>query len=841
MTSSLARALQRRAAALRIVAVVLSGAASLCYQVAWTRRLVTITSATATSQALVLAVFMAGLGIGALFGGRIATRMARPILGYAAVELAAAALALLAAPMIDLAVALRPTLGAAQLVLVAAYFLVVTTLLGMSLPFLIEQAHADDPAGERGRAVSALYGCNTLGAAIGCLVAGFAAIEHLGLSRTVWLGAALALAAALLGAATARPRRAADDAVLLEAGAIERRWLAAAFAAGAVGLAVEVLWTRLFGLIVPNTVYAISQVLAAVLLGIALGAALAHRIARRAAGSGDPAAVATRAAGLVAGLGAALLAVVPHLLVALAGDADAQKELAAGRAAPPMLALLVLLVVVSALVAAVLPLLVIASRVGRGTRAFAALYAANTAGSVVGSLAAGFALLPALGARASGLLLELTLLALAGALLARQPRLRAVTAAVLASCVFLHLSHDVPRELYRARLPADARILEFREGVESNVMVTEDGRTGERNLWIGSIWVAGSRGPHAAFGHIPGLLVERPRRVLGIALGTGQTFAAVFAHGAERFDCVEIDAGVVELSRRWFGEANRGLLDDPRVHVHIEDGRAFMRETDEKFDLIVLEPLQSWTLGTTNLYSREFYAEARRILAPGGVVAQWIPFYGQDAAETRAMVRTGLDVFPHASLWLVLKDGVAVFSNDPFALSLPALERRIHARGFAADLLRFPAGSIGDLASYVLLGTRGLRAWTDGAEVITDDRPFLEFRAARAIGTANKFAAIVDTIRPFLDDLGAYQTDTLPSAVADLAAADRLRRAAFDLLTTPPDRHAERVARLEEVADPRSVRWRSLYKREVDAWLGTFPPGDPRAADVIARARRVLP
>src|SRR5262249_24416153 len=149
--------------------------------------------------------------------------------------------------------------------------------------------------------------------------------------------------------------------------------------------------------------------------------------------------------------------------------------------------------------------------------------------------------------------------------------------------------------------------------------------------------------------------VENPRVATGIALGTGQTFAAALDHGFETLHRVEINRGVIDISSRWFKEANRGLLHNPHVRVHRDDGRAFLRQTEEKSDLIVLEPLQAWTAGTTNLYARDFYEEVKQALVDHGVVAQWIPFYGQGPEETKSMVQTALDVFPNGFLFM---DGV---------------------------------------------------------------------------------------------------------------------------------------------------------------------------------------
>src|SRR5262245_39147891 len=83
-----------------LAAVILSGAASLMYQVAWTRRLASVTSVTVTAQALVLSTFMAGLGLGAYWAGRYARRLRQPLLAYAVAETLAALLAAVSIPLI---------------------------------------------------------------------------------------------------------------------------------------------------------------------------------------------------------------------------------------------------------------------------------------------------------------------------------------------------------------------------------------------------------------------------------------------------------------------------------------------------------------------------------------------------------------------------------------------------------------------------------------------------------------------------------------------------------------------------------------------------------------------
>jgi len=845
-------------------AVALSGAAGLVYQVAWTRRVASVTSATATAQAVVLAVFMAGLGLGALLAGRRARTLRRPLLAYAAVEVAAAVLASASIPLIGGSDAVRAgaaALGAGpraalwtQIAALGSWLLLPTTLMGASIPLVIEAVERRGLGAERAaRTMSALYATNTLGAAAGCLLSGFVAVEALGLLRTTWLGAGGALAAAALalrldrrsaeGGAPA-PREELAPARFAARGGL---WQAAAVA-GFVGLGIEVVWTRILSLVVLNTVYAFTQVLAAVLLGIALGAALARAWIRGAHREPDPqAALARRAAG--AALGAALLfAWVPAAVIALARAPQLQLELASGLSWRANGALLLLLAPPSALVAALLPLLVAIARArARGAESFALLYAANTAGSVAGSAAAGFVLLPLLGSAGSNAALLVLSVALAFWLLSRSGveaarglRGRLAFGALAAAGIAPALAVGLPRAVYEARLEEGTRILDFREGAQSDVMVTEDAK-GIRRIWINSSWVAGTGGGHRSLGHVPALLVAEPRRALGIALGTGQTFASVHRHGIETLDCVEIDAGVIELSTRWFAEANGRLFERPGVVLHHDDGRAFLRATRERFDLVVLEPLQAWSAGTSNLYSKEFYEEAKAVLAPGGVVAQWIPFYGQGVDETRAMVRAAREVFPQASLWLDDHDGILALQAEPFALDPDAIRARVEARGLRDELALNSWQETEDLLSLFVLGPDGLDAWQRGAPLLTDDRPFLEFAAARDLGR-DTYQPILRSIAPHLDEPARYLPPHASGAPREWAArALRIRTALLGERSLPRERAHERAAALEPAlaSTPSSRLVRRRYRNLVLEWATGLERAG-RLAEAEAVYRRAL-
>jgi spermidine synthase len=842
------------------VAVTFSGAASLIYQVAWTRRLISITSATALAQAVVLAVFMAGLGFGAVIAARRVGRVARPFRAYAAVEIGAALAAIVSIPLIDGAGVLRASFGPSssamwiELAGVAGFLLIPTTLLGASLPLVLEglerRARSENAAAPQ--AVGLIYGLNTLGAALGCTLAGFYSIEHLGLRASTAAGAGLATVAAILAATASSPGVAPASNIATDPRdpPIEIRWWVLSVISGFVGLGAEVICTRLLASVVYNTVYAFSEVLIGVLLGIAAGGFIAA-VAARQRSAIDLATRAARTAGLLQAAAAVLWALLPSLLLAVAAPsfklhlAEVPGWWVGGTA-------IAAIAVPMALTSAALPLLVTATARDRSASTLGLLYGANTFGGVAGSLLIGLWALPWLGIHWT--LSLLVLLGLAGGIVllwpsAGQRHATAIGALTTATALALLASYRLPIDIYRATLPADEKILELKEGLRGDVFVTDDPR-GRRRLWINSAWVAiaggGAGYGHLVLGDFPALLHPHPSTALGIALGSGQTFGALLSHDMTRLDCVEINRDVVELSRTWFSDFNHGLFDRPEVGVRIDDGRAFLRATPERYDLVVLEPLQAWSAGTSNLYSEEFYRDAARVMGDDGILLQWIPFYGQGAAETKAMVKSGQAVLPHASLWLAGNDGMLILHKSSQMLDPEEIERRLTAAGPAERMRRFGLESGADLLSHVVLGPRGVRTWVADAEVITDDRPFLEFAAARHLGRRS-VTQIAQTLESVVatDDLSDYLSASSTVGSAAIAEVRSVRRTILATMGEPDRAYEQRAVIYERGLHeaPGSLRLRNYYRSHVAAWIRELRArrGPPEAiAAIEQRAAEAL-
>jgi len=734
----------RRTRTLLAAIFTVSGACALAYQVLWIRSLSHVFGVTTAAMSVVLSTFMAGLALGSFLVGRRADAVRRPLRTYAYIELALGAAALAVPWGIDAARAfhvgfLPHDLGpmarlAAQAAEVSVVLLVPTTLMGATLPLLSAWISRD--ADRRGRDLGLLYALNAGGAALGCTLTGMYAIEALGLSATNRVAAfgnlVVAVGALLLDRADSPSPAPAEETVIRP----PRWWsqqtvLVVAGACGALSLAWEVVWVRLLSQLVLTTTYAFTCVLAVVIAGLAAGSLA---VARRADRAADPGLLFGRIE-LVQAI--ACFGAFP-LLAFAAADPRRLEYLTTELSALPVL-VLALAGVPAFCMGATYPVLARLVADGRTDvgRSVARMYSTNTIGGIVGAAVGGFLLIPYAGVLGAVLLLALCNAALG--LWALRPRSEAPLLrrpVDLVAIVLTLLAVDTSRgahleHLFQARLPPDGRIVDMRETSVSTAMVSVQGVAGVRRVWINSCWVAGTGGSHRMLGHYSMLFARAPERVLGIAFGTGQSFGTTLLYEPDSIDVVDIDPGVVELGGTYFADVNSNLLNRPNVELHLADGREFLTRTKERFDVILMEPLQPWSVGTVNLYTVEFYREALRALDDGGVMAQWLPIFDITPEATRAALAAVAEVFPEVYVFFDHRELWIVGALEPPDLAV--MERRAAEAGIAEGLRSVGYVGVESVLSSLVLDAAGVRELAGTTSPLSDDRPFIEFESPRVM------------------------------------------------------------------------------------------------------------
>ena len=777
-------------------ALLLSGASALIYEIVWLRLLKLVFGDTVFAVSTVLSAFMAGLGIGSYVFGRLIDR--RPWSGfryYAAMEIGIGIYALFVPALLDSLVPVGVwiteqyrtsfyTLGLLRFALSFALLLPPTILMGGTLPVVVRQfvRHASVVGRNAGR----LYAVNTLGAAVGCLSAGFVLVGTLGVHGTTTLAATSNILAGLAVFAVsglARDLPQGEDAEKSRAKARAERpffasgllraipWIYAL--SGFSALALEVVWVRMLAILTNMHVQSFTIMLAILLSGIAIGSAaytrwLAGRIN-----------AVHWLIGLELSIGVWALVSVPLFRgnppVLLPPHAPFPGfDVPAPRVAFTVIVPSLVLVLIPALAMGIIfPLLVdfYASSLDKIGRHFGKLYGANTFGGIMGSFAGGFILLPFLGIQASMTLLGTLSIAIAWLLLVLSPglRFRAAAAALIAVVLLLVGALNAPSyDLPPVRgFEPPWRLIYYREGRSASTRVFENEQTGVRELFADSWSIASTdhwtMKIQTMLANLPLLLHRHPEQVLIIGFGTGTTSGAAMHHNV-KVDAVELVVNQRD-SARLFSHVNHDILDNrwrSKFTLHIDDGRNWLLTKRQTYDVISRDALLAKP--SQDLFSREFFQLTRQRLKPAGVFCGFLPFDSEYTAKR--ILAAFHSVYPDGSLWYVAPNVLLTLGTDGrLGIDYQQMKARMSDPGVQHDLGTVNLGEPIDLLSTFLMAGDDLAQFVSGYDAATDEKPlgFLntpDFGSPRDIKSlTNELVRHRTSIAPYLHDIAESQAE----------------------------------------------------------------------------------
>jgi spermidine synthase len=770
----------------------LSGASGLILELLWTRMLTLVFGSTALAVSTVLTAYMGGLGLGSYLAGKFSDRLKDPVLAYALAEAAIGIYALAVPWMIGFYPGLNQWLWASfgdryTLLSVLRFFasagllIVPTTLMGATLPILARYfVSRPFELGRISLRLGTLYAVNLFGAVAGSFFAGFVFLPLVGVHKTNWLAASfdMSLAVAILAArqyfrSHPRPVKASLDELAAAQGAAPaaapisttttaRRIVMFAFAvSGATAMVLQVLWTRALAVIIGSSVFSFTIILLAFLIGLGSGSAAFGRLVGR---FRDPVrSLALVHLGIVACIGLSYLItdrlpfVFTYLLSSTLVSADAvltsQFVLACLTVLPSTF-----------LMGAIFPITVrvVTGDLATVGRDVGFAYALNTVGAIVGSFFSGFVILPGLGlqrgiylAAVIDLVLAMLLFAVAPGL-ARMRRLLGMATAVAMALVALALPRwnltNFSIGFFRISMARDyiemvehrhqrkkwqtPKLVYFKDGIATTVSVDRWGKVlSLKNNGKVDASNDADMPTQISVGLLPLLLYNgvHPPKVALIGYGSGVTAGAVTQYPIASLEVVELEPAIYEAAH-FFDDVNHRPTENPKVKAIVGDGRNFLSQRKDRFDVVISQPSNPWITGVSNLFTREYFQSVKARLADDGIFCQWAQLYEMAPWNIKAIYRTLADEFPYVMVFAaedLSSDTILVASRKPIDLDIRKIARAFQNPVTAAEAKRAGFDSPHDVLAFLLLGPEEMRSFTAGARLNTDDNALIEFAAPR--------------------------------------------------------------------------------------------------------------
>jgi spermidine synthase len=851
-----------------------SGFASLVFEILWSRQFVTVFGNSSYAISVVLSAYMAGIGLGGIFGGQLADRTQNRSGIYAMILGFIAIWALFIPLMLDWLRTVVPTLAflttdyllismITRFILSFAILGIPSFMMGITLPLLVRML-----TGSReyiGLNVGMLYAVNTLGAAFGCFAAGIWMIDTLGLGNMnlVAVGINIILAVvilllwkpinSLLQLALNKSDKARffqEERNILSPEYEIPGWffLVVAFFNGVVALASEILWMRYLSFLA-SVAYVFPVLLSIYLLGVGIGS-LIYRLF----------AVKIKYPIKVLGLVEILLALsIPATFVFSAYVYTAGYPTSVDFRVMAF----VVMFVPTVLMGIAFPLL--CSVFGRSLqtlgRNIGKLYAINTVGTVVGSLLPVFVFIPTLGIQRSFLFVSLIYGAIGIFLLTYngvRKQWRRITLSVvyaLALLVFLIVPSDLCQRVFMSTsfyLSKHTDILFYREGRTGTAIVTLDKINSCKTVYINGV----SEVPllyttqlcFRMIGDLGPMLHPHPDEVLMICFGGGIAAGATACLPEVRsLTVVDMERSVVEAAKL-LKEENNNLLENSTVKVVIDDGRNYLLMSRRNWQVIVSDATHPKSSDSWVLYTEEFYRLARKHLTDKGVFVQWVPLHNLSTAEFKMIVRTFQAVFPNISLWIV--HGVeerATFSSyallvatmSPLKINLDDLRERLNAERVREDLRPYGLHNLSGFLSTFLCAEDRLRRWVGKGPINTDNLPYTHYETYYSKGPVLSDAELIE----LMEDIWPYLTNTDPdqdakqlreelSIYAEVNRLALLGRLSEAYVLLPDDIRCSRMLRIYEEWPNYIQKLVNMYREDPLALLmiAGRPPGSIQSA-----------
>jgi spermidine synthase len=530
---------------------------------------------------------------------------------------------------------------------------------------------------------------------------------------------------------------------------------------GATAMTLQVLWTRALAVIIGSSIFSFTIILLAFLVGLGSGSAVFGRLVTR---FRDPVrGLALTHLGIVTCIGLSYLItdrlpfIFTYLLSSTLVSADAVLTC--------QFALACLTVLPSTfLMGAIFPITVrvVTGDLATVGRDVGFAYALNTVGAIIGSFFSGFLILPSLGLQRGiylAAVVDLGLAVLLFSVASNLPRARrmigmatAVAMALVAlalprwnltsfSIGFFRISMardyiDMVELRHQKKKWQSPKLVYYKDGIATTVSVDQWGKVfSMKNNGKVDASNDADMPTQISVGLLPLLLYNNDHapKVALIGYGSGVTAGATTQYPIAGLEVVELEPAIYEAAH-FFDNVNHRPTENPRVKAIAGDGRNFLSQRRDLYDVIISQPSNPWITGVSNLFTREYFQSVKSRLADDGIFCQWAQLYEMAPWNIKAIYRPLAGEFPYVMVFAaedLSSDTILIASRKPIELDIRKIARAFQNPITAAEAKRAGFDSPHDVPAFLLLGSEELRSFVAGAQLNTDDNALIEFAAPR--------------------------------------------------------------------------------------------------------------
>ncbi len=708
------------------LALFLAGVSFLVYEVVWDRILSLYLGVTVYASTIVVSSYMAGLALGAYFIGRAAGKVKNaPV--FLALLLSSAGLVNTGVYfLLHLLPGIAGTWQSYVFSLTTVFFS--AFIIGGVMP-VVSRIYAG-LGGSSSQSIGNTFAADTVGSASGGILAGFFLLGYAGMRCSVILMSVLNIFLAVIiffFINTIPEKQEAVRQTKKEASPLSSMSIfLITFVTGLTGLSAQIVWMRIFRIYLTNTSYTFSLIVSVVIFGYFVGSIIFKKFYPKETEAGKVLIMSLFIYGLFFVSGVIIFINAPGLIIIPLHETLSDPAL---RIMLPPVILSLITVLPQSIISGFLFTSVIEAYKGKNiSERFGRVYFYNTAGAFIGPFLAAFVLIPYAGVVRSLIVLSFLSCSTAACLSFKYRKkstlfnfISAGVTTVLLAALFIPQIKVMPPSFSIS----EREILYYKETVEATLVVGKDKTTGLKYTYFNNNSVIGSSYDAVKavklLGHLPFLASKVPEKALIVGFGIGVTTSTVLLHPEVRsVICVELAEDLKEAAVL-YEDINNDVVNDPRLTIIGDDGRHFLQNSKDKYDLISSDPTHP-VLGSGNLYSQEYFQLCFDHLSDDGMVTQYLPMHKLLPNDYAGIIKTFNSVFENTTVWLGHTHTILVGTKKPLSIDFSDFKAK-------AALIKdqYLYNDPYSLASFLILDKNSISKLTEGSEICSDDRSYLDF------------------------------------------------------------------------------------------------------------------